>query len=328
MRRHYLFLAFTLALTLVGSRPAVADQPAGADAVISRHAPVTAAETWRQRRLNQINRRFNQLPAELAEHPEWRARREWLAQWVPGEMDGAEIFETTDRQADESSTEEPNLNHLAAAAEARLSQSAGEQSAGVSSSDALRQLQQAARQQKHLWQIDDEESRKKHLAETIELSKSLDQTLQDVLDSLPTETETETDDGFRQSVRWALAHTRYRRARALAYRELPEVLEETPIRNRQRYERKLRDAHRDLRETFDEPQSEFVLLEIRMLRRAGDRGQALQKLERFRERIEPKWYLKKRRDLLEELGWDVPYREAARLYQESGLADDEPNAAD
>ena len=138
--------------------------------------------------------------------------------------------------------------------------------------------------------------------------------LVETLESVPAGAEE-----LRKPLRWSLAHARYRRARALAYRELPEVLESMPIEDDAQYERQLREAHQRLRRTFDEPQKEFVLLEVRMLRRQGNRGQALQKLERFRSVIEPKWYLKKRRDLLEELQWEPAYAEAAQRYSESGL---------
>ena len=51
-----------------------------------------------------------------------------------------------------------------------------------------------------------------------------------------------------------------------------------------------------------------------MKRRDGRWGEALMLLERFRWAIDSKWYLKKRRDILEQLGWEPAYRQAADAY--------------
>ena len=53
-----------------------------------------------------------------------------------------------------------------------------------------------------------------------------------------------------------------------------------------------------------------------MLRRDGWFGRALNMLEDHGERLELQWYLKKRRDLLQELTWEGPAKEAAALYAE------------
>jgi len=184
-------------------------------------------------------------------------------------------------------------------------------------------LEHAVKLQQRLRELDSDAERKQHLVATAKLALQLEQALTSLLETWPSTGVLTVGEpqAIRETLRWALAHTRYRRARALAYRELPDVRTRLPIDDAEAYERELAEAHDRLRETFSEPQAEFVLLEIRMLRRAGKRGQALEKLERFGSTIELRWYLKKRRDLLGELDWGPPQAEAAKWYAEAGFGE-------
>ncbi len=112
----------------------------------------------------------------------------------------------------------------------------------------------------------------------------------------------------------AKAFSLYRLGRALAYRELPEVVEDDPIADPQQHDARLRDAYQRLVDLVGAGRVDFVLLDVRMLRRNGWYGQALGVLEDHARVISPKWLLKKRRDLLQELQWDAPYREAAAIF--------------
>lgn len=208
----------------------------------------------------------------------------------------------------------------------------------LGAADPNRELKRVALLQDFLRLLDTPESRKTNLAATVDVAEIVDTALSELIrvaeprdtssgttsekKALEEKASSETQAGIDvDTLRWALAHTRYRRARAIAYRELPDVLETTPIEDPRRHERELRQAQRRLSETFPEPRPEFVLLEVRMLRRDGQRGQALERLERFVWAIDRKWYLKKRRDLLDELGWELPHRKAAAIYQAAGYGD-------
>lgn len=100
------------------------------------------------------------------------------------------------------------------------------------------------------------------------------------------------------------------------------VRQRWPISDRARYEAQLSAAYQRLLHQTKTVRPEFILLEDRMLRRSGKKGRALELLEANQEWIEPKWYLKKRRDLLLELGWELPHKEADRLYLQAGYDDE------
>lgn len=120
-----------------------------------------------------------------------------------------------------------------------------------------------------------------------------------------------------REVQLAKAFCLYRRGRALVYQELPDVVAETPIQDLEAHEAQLQGTYSQLTSMVGVGRPEFILLEIRMLRRDGWFGQALELLESNGEMIDRQWYLKKRRDLLEELGWETPANEAARIYAEA-----------
>ncbi|MEM8734523.1 MAG: hypothetical protein AAGG44_09900 [Planctomycetota bacterium] len=119
----------------------------------------------------------------------------------------------------------------------------------------------------------------------------------------------------QREVQVAKAFCLYRRGRALAYRELPDVVAKKPIEDPEAHEAALLGTHAQLTEMVGIGRPEFILLDIRILRRDRWYGQALGLLESNGELIQQKWFLKKRRDLLKELGWEEPAREAAAIYR-------------
>ncbi|RMF45334.1 MAG: hypothetical protein D6753_00375, partial [Planctomycetota bacterium] len=113
----------------------------------------------------------------------------------------------------------------------------------------------------------------------------------------------------------------------LAYRELADVVAARPIADPDAHDARLRRTWERLVQTIGRPRPEFVLLEIRMLRRDGQFGQALELLEEFGAAVDRKWLLKKRRDLLRELEWQPAAREAAVVFaaQYPELAGSQPD---
>lgn len=290
--------------------------------------PVSREEAchWRQAELRRCQQQLDRTDLAADQRDEWSSRLQWLQDWCPGHMPGNAASAAGERADDSAAAadalvQEPDLSQVDGAAQ-RLAPS------------AAKLLERATQLQTELWQLDTLDKRKRQLDQIVPLAGRLEQVLKSLIDAVetvqgrstadqsPKGVAADSSDASADSLRWALAYTRYRRARAIAYRELPEVVQQTPIDDREAHHRRLQKAWKRLRSTLAEPRPEFVLLDVRMLRREGYYGQALELLERFRGTIAPKWYLKKRRDLLEEIGWQVPHHEAAAIYARSGLDDD------
>jgi len=250
------------------------------------------AEAWKAQQLNRIAAEIQEARSE-DERLEFVARQNWLQHWEPGRMSSA----PAESQAKSGLVDEPLLDGLRRP------------------TDVQPQVwQQMVSSQAKLIGIDTDEDRKGNLREIIvaagQLEKLLSEQLPPEAQELPAPTA------------WALAHTRYRLGRALAYRELPSVREQWPIADPVQYEKRLLAAYQRLLDQTEDVRPEFILLEDRVLRRSGRKGLALQLLESHQGMIEQKWYLKKRRDLLEELGWGPPHQEAAQIYYDAGYRDD------
>lgn len=250
------------------------------------------AEGWRSRKLEAIATRAQGSKSD-DERLEYAARQSWLRRWKPGQMPLAPAVAPVESEL----VEEPLLRNLERP-----------ETLDANAWHAMIVLQT------RLLAVDTDDERKENLRTTIELASQLETALSEQLPSDSQSLATPTD--------WILAYTRYRLGRALAYRELPEVREGWPISNPDQYQEKLVSAFQRLTEHTNGDRPEFILLQDRMFRRSGKKGRALELLEENRQSIEPKWYLKKRRDLLQELGWGPPYREAARLYLQAGYDDE------
>lgn len=120
-----------------------------------------------------------------------------------------------------------------------------------------------------------------------------------------------------ENLKLAKAFCLYRRGRALAYRELPDVVEKKPIPDPKQHESELLGSYKQLINLVGSGHPEFILLEVRMLRRDNWNGRALELLENYGPIIEKQWFLKKRRDLLRDLGWTKPAEQAAEIYAEN-----------
>ena len=255
--------------------------------------PILAdAKSWKSQQLEKIAARIQNAPSD-GDRLEYLARQMWLQHWKPGQMSSV----PSTSRAESALVDEPSLKEL-------------KTPSGIES----RIWQRMVSIQTKLFRIDTDDDRKENLREIIVTARKLDQLMSD---RLPAELQE-----LPAPTAWALAYTRYRVGRALAYRELPSVQDQWPISNPGQYEERLMTAYQRLLDQTQRVRPEFILLEDRILRRSGQKGRALQLLESHQGVIEAKWYLKKRRDLLEELGWEPPHQEAARIYFDAGYRDD------
>jgi len=101
-----------------------------------------------------------------------------------------------------------------------------------------------------------------------------------------------------------LVDTLYRKGRALGYMELPDVIVKHPIEDQQAHDKAFAENFAELARWVDTTAREYVLLHIRRERRQERYGNALQLLNKYIPTSEPNyWYIKKRRDVFEKLGW-------------------------
>ncbi len=255
------------------------------------------AEAWRVQQLSAIADELRYAKSD-GERLEYAARQSWLHRWKPGHMPSAPKQDLTPS----SLVQEPLLKEL---------QRPDEVEPGS--------WQHMIALQTRLHTVDTDDERKANLRTIIKLAAQFELVLSNQLSPVSQKLPSQTG--------WVLAFTRYRLGRALAYRELPVVKERWPISKPDEYQEHLTAVFKRLTEQTIQTRPEFILLHDRILRRSGNKGQALELLESHRQSIKPKWYLKKRRDLLQELGWGPPHEEAARLYLEAGYAD-EPRPVD
>ncbi|MEW4487034.1 S8 family serine peptidase [Thalassoglobus sp. JC818] len=158
----------------------------------------------------------------------------------------------------------------------------------------------------------DDDDRKKHLGTVVELADQ-------VIDHIPqnkirkyfdrrrtqsTSEEKETKKKW-ETARKHLIDAIYRKGRALAYMELPDVIEDHPIDDPKQHEKEF-DANFQLLSSWVDPTSkDYFLLQIRYDRRRGNFGEALKILNKNFGSGQPVYFhYKKRRDLYELLGWD------------------------
>ncbi|MEM7473587.1 MAG: hypothetical protein AAF483_01205 [Planctomycetota bacterium] len=260
-----------------------------------------AIEKWRE---SQIEVLEDQSPGakSTAFREEVAAQKKWLQAWQPGQLTAQPMWE---KNGEVKRITEPVLdpNQIAAPLRKRLLGPAAKPSAR----DTM-QLQALLKKhpddlgvrQLQLHWLDQLQFRKKYTQEIAQSASAL---------AIMLQSEDQT-----QEIKFARAFCLYRAGRALAYRELPDVLEERPIENPKEHESQLLATHAQLVDLVGAGRPEFILLEIRMMRRDNWFGRALALLEGYGSVIEPKWFLKKRRDLLKELSWEAAYDEAAAIY--------------
>ena len=256
----------------------------------------------------------SQLADETVTGPlreELEAQHQWLEHWKPGTM--------TDKPAWDSKLRvelkpEPIVdpNKLATALRQRLLGPQAQPT--VRDTEALeahlsKYPDDVGVRQLHLHWLDQKQYRKQYAEEIADASIRL----AGLLEQLKPQTE---------EMRRAIAYCLYRRARALVYRELPDVIAKNPLKDPEEHHAVLMGAYHQLEEYTGGSRPEFILLDVRMLRKDHYYGRALRLLTNYAAVIERQWFLKKRRDLLKELGWQLPYQEAAKVY-----ADAYPEAA-
>ena len=260
-----------------------------------------AAANWKISHLAELAQQFAVETTGETEHEELRARRAWLENWEIGSMP----TESRKHSQLPNLRTEPILNsNLAAEFRKRLNwENTERDESEFLNLERIRDQHpdDIGLQQLHLHWMDFPIRRKSYLEQIDESALRLIKTLEANKVSVLTN-------------QLAIEFTMYRRGRALAYRELPDVVKQTPIKDPQRLNKEILSAYEDLIASAGKGRSEFILLEIRILRRAKSFGKALALVEQYGSLIKPQWYLKKRRDLLREIDWEFPYAEAAKIY--------------
>ena len=289
-------LAAALFVLLVVSAPACLAQLA----VLSKG---DVDSKWRSTQINVLDQQLVDASPESQLRRELESQKKWLTEWVPGEL-GTEALWTA---GDESPTwTEPVIDPEGRARTLRARLLGPQAKPTKQDTLALQRLlkeypQDIGVRQLHLHWLDQLVYRKRYADEIAESAQGVR--------ALLTASRTQNRETMR-----ARAFCLYREGRALAYRELPDVIRERPIEDPEGHEAKLLGVFAQLRELAGSGRPEFILLEIRMLRRDNWFGQALALLEANGSKITPQWFLKKRRDLLEELGWNAAFEEAAAIY--------------
>lgn len=267
------------------------------------HAQTGDAIAWKQGLLVQLDQKI--AGAVAGEIDELNARKSWLLKWQPGEMKARPTSKTeVPRKRIEprlvSAVSVAMGNGIACQWHACPDDCVFQKLSGLAS----QYPNDVAAQQTLLHWMDDDPTRRKQFLDQVEnTTVTLGQLLERSIQFHPS-----------AECKLVLEFTRYRRARALAYRELPSVVANRPIENPERLDRQIKTAFDDLVGAAGSGRTEFILLEIRMLRRSGQPGLALSLLEKYGATILPKWYQKKRRDILNELDWTIPHREAAAIF--------------
>ena len=109
---------------------------------------------------------------------------------------------------------------------------------------------------------------------------------------------------LRSTERASLIDALYRKGRALAYMELPDVIQAHPIKNQRVHDRLFETNFQQLARWVDTTDARYCLLHIRRDRRQQRYGAALGLLnQQIRAGNATYWFYKKRRDLYELAGW-------------------------
>ena len=150
-----------------------------------------------------------------------------------------------------------------------------------------------------LHRLDEESRRKTRLAEIVSAADAVLSTID--RDKLARTLGTR---GAGQGQKETLVDALYRKGRALAYMELPDVIDKHPIKDKAAHDKAFRANFSELKRWVDTTDKKYVLLHIRAERRRGRKAIALKWLNKSSAGSPPNyWYVKKRRDLYSELGW-------------------------
>jgi len=112
----------------------------------------------------------------------------------------------------------------------------------------------------------------------------------------------------REAEKKALIDALYRKGRALAYKELPDVVAKHAIVDQKQLDEDFKQNFDALANWVDILSNDYFLLEVRRLRRDGNQAQAIAVLNRFfKANDHQKLHHKKRRDMYKEIGWQQWY---------------------
>lgn len=260
---------------------------------------------WKKTQMESLQQQLAAAEVSDALESELQSQLRWLKAWEPGGLSEQPLWEGA---PETSRWEEPSLDPAGLAGELRERLLGSGATPTAADTQELKELlashpQDLGVRQLHLHWLDQPQYRKLYTQEIAEAAAK-------VLSLLNSQAEPDP-----QTER-ARIFCLYRRGQALVYRELPDVLARQPMDENElkRNAAELLGVHRELKELVPEHRPEFVLLDDRMLRRDHWYGRALVLLEDFGGQISLQWYLKKRRDILRELGWDGPAEEAAAIY--------------
>jgi tripeptidyl-peptidase-2 len=181
----------------------------------------------------------------------------------------------------------------------------------VSKPTAAKPEDDLAKAVQSLQDLDKEEERKKQLAKVVTAAnKVIDMIDQD---ELATHFGRRVDTSDKQAVkqrktfekqRSQLIDAVYRKGRALAYMELPEVIANKPIADRKQHDQQFEANYKLLAQWVDPTEKDHFLLAVRRHRRKGDLGAALVLLQKqMKSSPTNYWHYKKQCDMLAELGW-------------------------
>lgn len=160
-----------------------------------------------------------------------------------------------------------------------------------------------------LHRLDHVQWRKQHLPDVVEAADAVLSELDQDEIALTLARRSKSDDpsfaaGRRRAVqlRALLIDTLYRKARAIGYQELPEVLERHPINDQSAFDEQFEAAYQAFCEWVDPTEKDYFLLYLRHEGRRGNAGGALKVLNRHAS-DRNYWHLEKRRKLYHQLGW-------------------------
>ena len=290
-----------LFILCVGVFCGVCDTTARAQLTVLSSGDATVA--WRDAQMSELAEQLSlkSLPEDV--RPELAAQLRWLKAWSPGQLTDSPLWEPA--ESTPQPVAEPIVDPRELAGELRRRLMGPKAKPRAADTTALEELlkqhpDDIGVRQLHLHWLDQKQYRKTYPAEIAEAALKLASML-------------ELAKPQQENYALARAYTLYQRARALAYRELPDVVEKQPIENKGKFEAELIGAYQQLKSVAGE-RAEFILIDVRMLRRDGRYGRALEMLVDHGRYIDKQWFLKKRRDLLRELGWTLPAKEAQAIY--------------
>jgi hypothetical protein len=262
------------------------------------------AREWRTTQLAILKQQLQDKAVVGEFREELLAQQKWLTAWKPGGLGEEPLWPAA---ADiKKPVEEPVVDPSGLAADLRERLFGEGAKPTTADTTALQELLAAHSgdigvRQLHLHWLDQNQYRKTYPREIADAALRLFGLLEQVKPQ-------------SKEVQEARAFCLYRRVRALAYCELPDVVKAQPIEDLKEFEAELLGAYNQLEKLGGKGRSEFILIEVRMLRRDQFYGLALQQLTDHAQHIDKQWFLKKQRDLLQELGWEFPAKEAAAVY--------------